>query len=1259
MAETHGFDIVAQASVAVLKELMIEAWKSGGWIPGNPPSTGVNPQSFDFSGQLGPYTLDSGSSVQIPENELDLTMDPGVNGVDLKFGLQVQAKIKNPEVPSAQLFTFHSEVHAHIPIDVIDPAKNNVGLILTGLPLENVTVTLTAGDPVDPQLETFVKDKLDLLYQSKTIPDAPPPQKDKNVGFFYTVDIYTRIFDDNADPNHRISVARLNPHAPNEALRLSIPIRLQIANIRPIGIAPPLQDPMQLEAKLVVLVPASDAPGSCAPGGDMFRTYAAKLSAVTQAMVSAENIVPSADDLGAHYTANKATATKYGQDLDALLAQQISQQGFQMIQGLAATEGDPLFHLPALCQVENAIRKQFHDQLVQKGSQEFWNPSQSAGAQTISSVQVKALPDALAIAINAVSGADLNALTNFIPAGADFGIALRGQFVLDKINTTIGDTYGTDLGNHPFRFHDVHDYDVDLHGLSASLVSGAIRFNGNISVIDAILGKYDVNASFTDDVGLTWLDDPNTGGQNMAPVLSNPDIDVSIAAWLISIIIDLIIGGGGLLGTLIGGIIQLVVSDSVKSVGSDFIKDQVGKIFVLSPWPKQLTKIGTVDSRYLPFISIEPSGLLFSGGMHVQSAYALVPKVFANAQGPYTVTGGSPLTLKSAQTDPAAGYQWDLGDGSAAVTANVVHSYAQAGIYLAELGLTVKLPGGNFSRKLAMIKVENSAPTVQAPPDRTIYEGEEVSFTASFTDQQWPDQHHSVWVWDDYQGPSAGTVSETNVAPAAKGSATGSHAWGHSGIYHAAVMVLDDKGGVGQDTFQVTVLNVPPTVSAGPSMFAYPCTVITLEGKFTDPSWLDTHTGSWDFGDCTPPLPAIIQETHTPPLGKGVALASHVYHCCGGYRTVCTVVDDEGAVGQDSSVVHVVQVENAHFEEGFRGRLAGAVANGWEPYSAPAPELLGATPPSPPPPGVTYFFAEEFRVHSGERSQGIRGEDRYRAGVYQKIGANPGWDYQVAVWYAIAERPPEKVIVSTDPAVKKQQQEINRIRAAGTARLGIDPEGGSDPTAPGIIWSAGLEQLRWAQLSARAGARKEAITVFLEAVGVEQLSHEVYFDDVELIPIQPFCAAAPPPQREACLNLSDLKAEQEIPPEFRQDGFTLRTPDKKPRRIVSYGVPAGQNKLELGVGLSIELPFVAEEVEIDLSQTASTPVAVSAFDSGDFPVAQTNSQPGGGTLEVVRLQAAGMVRVEIQSARSEALLLRICLRGEVPAGNASERERGN
>jgi len=449
-----------------------------------------------------------------------------------------------------------------------------------------------------------------------------------------------------------------------------------------------------------------------------------------------------------------------------------------------------------------------------------------------------------------------------------------------------------------------------------------------------------------------------------------------LLAWIISFFLGFITFG------LIGGIIALVVVILVEGIaeriGGAVIRDEVtGQIKGIGAWPQTLEGIGTVTSHFENPIVIDPDGIMFPDAYLVTATFALTVKALAQANGPYAVAGGSPLTLTGGPAASDTQYQWDFGDGSHATGAIAIHTYADSGVYVAKLTTQVNQPGGVTTRHFAHIRVTNVPPQVDAGPELTIDEGQEVDFIATFTDVEWPDTHTAVFYFGDETLPVVGTVSETNTLPRAQGTAHAKHAYCDNGDYTLTVIVRNDDGGFTADTRRVTARNVSPTVDAGEDMFAYPCTPITLVASFTDPGWCDTHTGSWEFGDCTPLHPAIIREQHEPPRGTGIAAAAHIYDHCGTYFAVCTVIDDDGGVGSDSIVVRVVDVLNRDFEGGFRHRLVGAVANEWEPYLAGGSATLsGALAPALGTGNATLFSAEEFVVHNGQRSQRIGGGGR-------------------------------------------------------------------------------------------------------------------------------------------------------------------------------------------------------------------------------------------------------------------------------------------
>ena len=191
--------------------------------------------------------------------------------------------------------------------------------------------------------------------------------------------------------------------------------------------------------------------------------------------------------------------------------------------------------------------------------------------------------------------------------------------------------------------------------------------------------------------------------------------------------------------------------------------------------------------------------------------------------------------------------------------------------------------------------------------------------------------HRSIWNFGDDQVVSKGVVEETNFKPTSKGITRVEHSWCDSGEYHVSVQVIDNNGGVGTDTLKVTVLNVPPKVTSPEKIYAYICSPITLTADFTDPGWCDTHTATWKFGDCTGVKIAKVEEINEKPAARGTATASHVYKTCGTYSAESIVLDDDKGMGMSRTIVEVISLKNAFFNDGFSYDKRGQVANHWSP----------------------------------------------------------------------------------------------------------------------------------------------------------------------------------------------------------------------------------------------------------------------------------------------------------------------------------------
>lgn len=168
-------------------------------------------------------------------------------------------------------------------------------------------------------------------------------------------------------------------------------------------------------------------------------------------------------------------------------------------------------------------------------------------------------------------------------------------------------------------------------------------------------------------------------------------------------------------------------------------------------------------------------------------------------------------------------------------------------------------------------------------------EGQAVQFTDESTDS---DGTIAVWSWD-LDGDGAADSAAQHPA----------HTFLDNGVYHACLTVSDDDGSTATACHDVTVLNVPPTITCL-SAPVDPVNIADTVGVtvcFTDPGLLDTHTASIFWGDGTDTTVAA-----TTSGGSGSASGSHTYAQAGVYRVSVTVTDKDG--GSDSAFYEYVVV---------------------------------------------------------------------------------------------------------------------------------------------------------------------------------------------------------------------------------------------------------------------------------------------------------------------------------------------------------------
>jgi ligand-binding sensor domain-containing protein/PKD repeat protein len=180
---------------------------------------------------------------------------------------------------------------------------------------------------------------------------------------------------------------------------------------------------------------------------------------------------------------------------------------------------------------------------------------------------------------------------------------------------------------------------------------------------------------------------------------------------------------------------------------------------------------------------------------------------------------GTPITFTAVITDPdtPTGHlvAWNFGDGSTSLASGTLtstHIYTDDGTYAVTLAVTDTTGLGGTDG--LSVTVENAVPEVEAGPDQSVDEGEEVTFDGAFSDPGALDTHTVEWDFGD-EITATGTLNPT-------------HAYADAGVYTVTLTVTDDDGGAGSDSLVVTVEGAPiPTPTPTPE----PCAVEQTLGE--------------------------------------------------------------------------------------------------------------------------------------------------------------------------------------------------------------------------------------------------------------------------------------------------------------------------------------------------------------------------------------------------------------------------------------------
>lgn len=569
MPDTSGFEVVAEVAEATLQSFLLAAYESS-VIPHSTPI----PVGTTFAG----YQVRQGV-VNISRNGLGLELVPAQDRIRLVLPTEVQVELQNPPVPSARLFDLDAR------IDVLVQAarlgtERKVGLLLATMPRSAVTATLTSGDPVGPITQSLVAEYVAARFNAGTPPRDPPPVT--NVSFL-------------------VATATATAHIGAETVavngnQVTITLPLRLRFVQTSQGSGGLRFPMAVDATVVLTATLQPSAGR----------VRCDLTAAT-VQVTAINPVPGTE--GDAYTTNKALAGTQGFDLEAQIRTRLETLAGAAASGLGVLD----VAVPTVAQIEQFIGDRAHEALVGRGDIPVWTPDPPTGTVTVSDdIRIRVLAGALAIGLNPGPAADVNGLTNFVPAGRAFAIAIDGAKVLAIIDEQINrpESEGG-FGGIPHTFPDIDGHEARLTRLDRSLVTDSIHLEGDVTVVDAIAGKIDVDAGFEADVGLRW-EDAESNTQKLQAFKRSSSVSVGVLAWILAFLLGFI--SFGLIGGIIGLVIVAVVNGIADQVGGAIIRDQVtNQVKGIGAWPQTLDGVGTVVSRFEDPVDIDPEGVRFSG----------------------------------------------------------------------------------------------------------------------------------------------------------------------------------------------------------------------------------------------------------------------------------------------------------------------------------------------------------------------------------------------------------------------------------------------------------------------------------------------------------------------------------------------------------------------------------------------------------------------------------------------------------------------
>ena len=223
------------------------------------------------------------------------------------------------------------------------------------------------------------------------------------------------------------------------------------------------------------------------------------------------------------------------------------------------------------------------------------------------------------------------------------------------------------------------------------------------------------------------------------------------------------------------------------------------------------------------------------------------------------------------------------------------------------------------------------------------------------------------------------------------------------------------------------------------------------------------------------------------------------------------------ALAQDANPNLLVNgsLEQPYYGQGAPTRTA---PSGWSIW-------LGAGAPE------AFPHNDKVQVLEGEVSWNVKqGYTAFTAAGYQRVSglaAGQGVKLTAYGWVYTCNDTTTSCVIA-DPPYRRSD-----TAAGASLKVGIDPNGGTDPLAASVVWSAAAAPYdQWAELSATASAAGDSVTVFLYMTQTAGLAiNNVYWDKVSLVRTEGGTVSAPVP----------VEAPFVTPQGVRPDGSIVHT----------------------------------------------------------------------------------------------------------------------